>query len=625
MINWLRQFLGDMQRPWKRVVQVVFDFVALTGCVWLAYVLRIGTSFVPNPWQVGFMFLAPVIAIPFFIRLGLYRAILRYLPDRVIWTIIQAMTMATIIWVVLAFLAEMSGGTGVPRSVPLIYWALGTIVTGGTRFAIKNFMAVPSISNAQGRRTLIYGAGGAGTQLAAALGAGGDANIIGFLDDNRALQGHDIAGLRVFPTNGLADLVGALSVEDIILSIPSASSSKRLEIAGRLAELPVKLHTMPAIADLAAGKYSIGQLKEIDIEDLLGRMSIAPDPHLIQSMISGKTILVSGAGGSIGSELCRLVAANGPAKIILLETSEYALYQIDKTLRNNHAGIDITPTLGSTTNKSLVDQLFAQHDIDVVFHAAAYKHVPLLEDNTAEGIRNNVLGSYCLTKAAFAAGVDHFVLISTDKAVRPSSVMGATKRWSELLVRHFADLADENVTGQRFLSVRFGNVLGSTGSVVPLFKDQIAEGGPLTLTDRAMTRYFMAIPEAAGLIVQAAALSDGGETFLLDMGEPISILALAENMIRLAGLTVRTKDNPAGDITIEVTGARPGEKLHESLYYDPALCLTTTHPKIQMAKRRNRELKDIEGAIEMLKLALDDGNAKKLRKALFDFIEKYDR
>lgn len=604
MIDAIRQGLSQLPREQKRLIQILVDIALLSGTVYLAYLLRFGPGYRPSGLQLAFIALAPLIAVPFFIRLGLYRAILRYLPDKAGWTIVQAMVLATLAWIALAFLSEMTGGEGVPRSVAVIYWAVGTLAIGASRFAARHFFAVPNGAAAASRRALIFGAGQAGIQLAVALRASADTSVIGFIDDDPHLIGQDVAGRRVFSRADLGGLIDSLEVTDVILSMPSASANKRLEISGWLSNFPVRLSVMPSISDLAAGRYSISQLKTIEIEDLLGRSSIAPDQALITRAVAGKSVLITGAGGSIGSELCRLVARSKPRRMVLFEVSEFALYEIHRALGAIAPDLELVPILGSVADARRVEAVFADDPIDVVFHAAAYKHVPLVEDNVVEGVRNNVLGTRALADAAFRAGAGTFVLISTDKAVHPSSVMGATKRLSELIVSDYARKAAAGNTGQRFLSVRFGNVLGSTGSVVPLFREQISQGGPVTITDNRMTRYFMAISEAAELIVQAAALAEGGEVFLLDMGDPILIRTLAENMVRLAGLTVRDAAHPDGDIEIREIGIRPGEKLFETLFYDPASAAPSAHPKIYFARTQGqdgavlaRSLTDLESLI----------------------------
>jgi FlaA1/EpsC-like NDP-sugar epimerase len=416
-------------------------------------------------------------------------------------------------------------------------------------------------------------------------------------------------------------LVRDLGVREVVLSVPSIGAGRRQAIFAELAKYPVTIRTLPSISDIASGKYAVNHLREIDIDDLLGRSSVPADPGLLEQMIAGRVILVSGAGGSIGSELCRIIASWKPSKLVLLEANEFALYQIERALLGE-ATFPLVPVLGSVTDARLVRRAIAGHEVEVVFHAAAHKHVPLVEANALEGVRNNVLGTKVIAQSAFEGGVRDFVLVSTDKAVRPTNVMGATKRWAELIVRHYGQLAQAGTNSQRFCAVRFGNVLGSNGSVVPLFREQIAHGGPVTLTDERMTRYFMSIHEAAELIVQAGALSEGGDIFLLEMGEPVQIRDLARNMIRLAGLKLRSDEDPDGDIEIVVTGSRPGEKLYEELFYDLDQAQRTAHPKILRSTEEQGASGGVEEALSELTAALEREDEAILRRVLFEFISR---
>ena len=614
----IRDLLNGLPRLWKSVILVVFDAVALTGVLWTSYQLRLGPSFAPNPAQLALMALAPAVALPIFLRMGLYRAVIRYLPERAIWTILKAMTLATLAWVFVLFLAEATRFGVLPRTVPIFYFLLGTIVIGGSRFAAKALLWQPS-GDAGATQVAIYGAGDAGRQLAAALRAHGGGNVAAFIDDDASLHGRDVLGIRVHPPEHLAGLIEDLGVREVIVSLPSLDAARRQAILSELKELPIKLRALPSISEIAAGKYLVNRLREIDIDDLLGRSSVPADPELLQQMLGGRVILVSGAGGSIGSELCRIIVKWAPAKLVLLEANEFALYQIERALGKD-AQVPVVPVLGSVTDDRLVRRVVAAHRPQVVFHAAAHKHVPLVEANALEGVRNNVLGTDCIARAAYEGGVENLVLISTDKAVRPSNVMGATKRWAELIVGRYNDLARQAGRGQRFCAVRFGNVLGSNGSVVPLFREQIAAGGPVTLTDPRMTRYFMSIHEAAELIVQAGALSQGGGTFLLEMGEPVRIAELAENMIRLAGFSVRSPANPQGDIEIAITGARPGEKLHEELFYDYSRAEHTRQPKILRSLVGEHADGDVAAALAELTAALERQDEPEVRRVLFGFI-----
>ncbi|MCF6301752.1 MAG: polysaccharide biosynthesis protein [Devosiaceae bacterium] len=602
----------------KRVILMGFDFVVLIFAVWAAYSLRLNTLVIPDFTQTLVMILAPLTAIPVFIRFGLYRSIIRYLPDRAFWTIANAVLIATLLWVGTLFALEISRVGVVPRSLPLIYGILAILIIGGSRFLAKLLLWTP-VKNSISGQVLIYGAGAAGAQLADALHEQGKKYVAGFLDDDIALHGRDIGGIRVYPPAHLNRLIDTMGIKEVILSMPSISSAKRQKIISELSYHKIKIRALPALTDLASGRYLISQVREIDINDILGRSSIPADPELLQKMIEGRSILVSGAGGSIGSELCKLIINWNPRKLMLLEANEFALYQLERKLKM-HSDLPIVPVLGSVTDSALVARVFRQEAVQVVFHAAAHKHVPLVEANVLEGVRNNIFGTQNIAKLAFEAEVENFVLISTDKAVRPTNIMGATKRWAELIVRSFADQAQAQQSGQKFCAVRFGNVLGSNGSVVPLFKEQISRGGPLTITDERMTRYFMSIHEAAELIVQAGALSKGGDIFILEMGEPVRIRDLAQNMIRLAGLSIQNNENPGGDIAITTIGARPGEKIHEELFYDPKNAKPTRRPKILRAPQKQRSNINIEDELQHLHEFYRNQDEPNVRKLLFALI-----
>jgi FlaA1/EpsC-like NDP-sugar epimerase len=620
MVHDFRKRILALPRYWKRAILVCFDVLTLSGAMYASYGLRYDNWYVPNTLdQWAIIVSAPMIAVPIFVRMGLYRAVVRYLPERAILTIAQAMIMATVAWVVLVFLSEMAGRGVVPRSVPILYMALGTFVVGGSRFAAKLvFWPIASRRSMDRPAIVIYGAGDAGMQLASSLRS--SRFIAGFLDDNPSLHRRDVAGIRVYPPSQLPELVREYGVDDVILSIPSLTPTRRKEIVSSIGGRGLTIRSLPAIGDLVTGKYLVGQIKEIEVDDLLGRSSVPPDTELIRDMIVGRTIMVTGAGGSIGSELCRKIARWSPQRLVLFEANEFALYNIERELAALKE-ITTVPVLGSVIDAQRVRQAIRHHDVKVVFHAAAHKHVPLVEANVMEGARNNVFGTKTLVDVAYEAGVEHFVLISTDKAVRPTNVMGATKRWAELIVREKALEAAASGSGQLFSAVRFGNVLGSNGSVVPLFKEQIAHGGPVTLTDPGMTRYFMSIQEAAELIVQSGALAEGGDVFLLDMGEPMLISELAENMVRLGGLTVRNSKNPTGDIEIVVTGKRPGEKMYEELFYDPTSAQTTKHKKILRAPSQSAVI-NMAPALAELKAALDDDDEQRVRSVLFALVAK---
>ncbi|RCS23340.1 polysaccharide biosynthesis protein [Phyllobacterium salinisoli] len=603
----------------KQVILVSADFLVLLLSVYLAYVLRLGFLFTPNWNQCLLMLTAPFLAIPVFLRFGLYRAIIRYLPERAIWPIVQATAIGSLFWVTLVFLTEMSGGEGVPRSVPLLYWLLSTILIASSRFGAKWLLKFAQSGKTYSHSALIVGAGEAGRQLATALRSHSDTFVLGFIDNDPAFYGMDIAGLRVYPPEQIQNLIENHGVTEVVISDPTLDSAQRRTLIAQLSKLPVNTRILPAIADLTLGKYLVSALRNIEIDDLLGRSPVPPDASLLRSMVEGRVIMVTGAGGSIGSQLCRTIAHWSPARIVLFEMSEFALYQIDRKLREE-SRCQIVPVLGSVLDQELVERTIAENGVDTVYHCAAYKHVPLVEANPFEGIRNNVFGTAAVAAAVLTTGIERMVLISSDKAVRPTNVMGATKRWAEFILLHYSRKASASGQKQFFSSVRFGNVLGSNGSVVPLFQEQIARGGPITLTHEDMTRYFMSIREASELIIQSGAVSETGDTVLLEMGEPVKIRDLAENMILLAGLTVRSEDNPEGDIAIEVVGIRDGEKLFEELFYDPSSAEVTRHPKIMRARHSGIIVPDLPAEIERLRAAVKARDEERTRRILFGLI-----
>src|SRR3569623_806057 len=574
MLNLFRDRLNRVPRRIKSLILVLFDAGARVIVLWLSYQMRLGGSFEPTAAQWVIMLVAPAVALPIFLRLGLYRAVIRYLPERAIWTIVWAMMLATLAWVFVLFIAEVSRFAVLPRTVPVIYFLLGVIVVAGSRFAAK-YLLYPVEKGPPARPVLVYGAGDSGRQLAATLAGLGDSFVIGFLDDDKNLHGRDVSGLRGYPPSKLPDLIVDLGIKEVVLSMASLESTRRQAIYSELSQYPVKVRTLPSLREIASGKYQVNQLREIDIDDLLGRSSVPADPDLLQRMIKGRSILLSGGGGSIGSELCRIVARLQPARLVILEANEFALYQIERQLAHDRA-LQVVPVLGSVADDALVRRPLGEYEIDVVFHAAAHKHVPLLEANVLEGVRNNIFGTLTLVRAAFDAGVRDVILISSDKAVRPTNIMGATKRWAELIIRLFADRADGS--GRHFSAVRFGNVLGSNGSVVPLFREQIAAGDQVRIRD------------------------------------------LAENMIRLAGLSVRSAEHPYGDIAIAVSGIRPGEKLYEELFYDETQAIRTPQPKILKAKMVRRSNEDFEASLAALKAALDAEDEAEVRRILFEVI-----
>ncbi|TCQ99685.1 nucleoside-diphosphate sugar epimerase/dehydratase [Neorhizobium sp. JUb45] len=618
VIEFLRWIIVATPRFWKRALLISFDFCALMFALWASYALRYA-EWTPQITDERLLLglLAPVIAVPVFIRMGLYRAVLRYLPDTAIWTILHSMVISTIIWVIFVFLTAMAGRDIVPRSVPFFYFAIGVLLVGGSRFAAKFILSSGTGIRRDEHPMLIYGAGPSSVQLATVLRGHGKRYVVGLVDDDPQHHGRDVGGYRVFPPNQLPRLIEKYGIQEIILSMSSIPANRRQAVISLVSGLGVKIRTLPDITDLVDGRYLVNQIREIEIDELLGRSFVPPDQTLLRSVLHDRVVMVTGAGGSIGSELCRLIVQWKPKCLVLFEANEFALYKIDRELRSG-GHCDVVPVLASVRDAAQVRAAISGNGVEVVYHAAAHKHVPLVEANVLEGISNNVFGTLTVADVALSSGVEKFVLISSDKAVRPTNVMGATKRWAELIIR--AKAAEATKDGnQQFCAVRFGNVLGSNGSVVPLFREQIANGGPVTVTDPDMTRYFMSIQEASELIVQASAMSMGGDTFLLDMGEPVRIGDLAENMIRLAGFTVRNHQNLPGSIQIQVTGIRPGEKLFEELFYDVTNALKTEHPKIMRAQA-SHSAQDVTQALRELQTAVDQGDETLARSILFDFI-----
>jgi FlaA1/EpsC-like NDP-sugar epimerase len=619
MLISIRNSILAIPRPAKRLILIVFDFFALSFAVWAAYSLRLGFFLIPDKLQIMVIVAAPLSAFIVFVRFGLYRAVIRYLPERAFWTITNAVIIATLIWVGVLFLLEISRFGTVPRSLPLIYSVLAILIVASSRFGAKYLLWTP-MRRKYSSQIVIYGAGAAGSQLVNALRQEGSKYVVGFLDDDASLQGTEVAGIRVYSPSKLDYLIDSMGVSEVILSIPSVDSNRRQKIIADLSHHQIKIRALPALSSLASGQYLISQVREINIDDILGRSSVPVEPELLSQMIEGRSILISGAGGSIGSELSRLVVKWKPSKLVLFEANEFALYQIERALRKR-TNLTIIPILGSVCDKALVRRVIRGQGVQVVFHAAAHKHVPLVEANALEGIRNNVFGTDVIARTSLDNGVENFILISSDKAVRPTNVMGATKRWAEIIISDCANIAKKNSTEQLFSTVRFGNVLGSNGSVVPLFKEQISTGGPVTVTDEEMTRYFMSIHEAAELIVQAGALSKGNDIFLLDMGKPIRIIDLAKNMIRLAGLSIISEKNSSGDIAISFIGRRPGEKTHEELFYNPDTAKPTKQSKILRSTDRLHQERNLMAELKKLKSAFNEEDEIVAKQILFDFIK----
>ncbi len=571
----LNYFLA-IPRVYKQVVSIFVDLLLLCLAFWGSYWVRLDAN-IPlqslSHWQM-LTFLLPI-TILVFMRLGLYRAVLRYVGFKVLWTVSLGVLLSTMSLVMLAFFMEVP----LPRTVSVIYFAFSVLLVGGARLF---FRALVVRGKQQRVAVLIYGAGSSGRQLQLALNQGQEYLPVAFVDDDPALVKAVIQGINVYSADSIEKLIENFDIKKILLAMPSAPRSVRQMVINRLEQCPCEVLSIPGMADLVEGHAHIDELKEVSIEDLLGRDAVAPIPELINANISGKRVMVTGAGGSIGSELCRQIIRCKPAKLVLFELSEYGLYAIDKELQeiSQQEGlqVEIVPLLGSVQRQHRLQAVMSTFQIQTVYHAAAYKHVPLVEYNVVEGVRNNVFGTLYCAQSAIKAKVETFVLISTDKAVRPTNTMGTTKRLAELVLQSLA--AAQRQT--RFCMVRFGNVLGSSGSVVPLFRKQIRDGGPLTLTHPDIIRYFMTIPEASQLVLQAGAMGQGGDVFVLDMGEPVKIIDLAHRMIRLSGLKLKSDKYPTGDIEVKITGLRPGEKLFEELLIGEQV-EGTAHPRIMKA------------------------------------------
>jgi FlaA1/EpsC-like NDP-sugar epimerase len=553
----------DWPRTVKQLVVIGLDVVLAFLATWLAYTLRLDAPNWPSGAQWWVYLLAPLLAIPIFIRFGLYRAIFRYTGQAAL----QATGMAILIYgCLLTGILLWKQWPGVPRSLGVLQPLIFLFLVGASRAFARFWLAELGHTAAQvGGRLLIYGAGTAGVQTAAALRLSQQYALLGFVDDDPAKVGRSINGVMVYAPGDIARVIASQGVTDILLALPSVSRDRRNAILASLRPYPAHVRTLPGMADLASGKVTVQDFRELDIEDLLGRDPVPPDTSLLAQNLTGKVVLVTGAGGSIGSELTRQIVLQRPSQLLLLDHNEYGLYTIHQELqaicRAAELPVALVPLLGSVRNPQRLQAVFEAYRPATVYHAAAYKHVPMVEDNPGEGILNNVFGTLSLAQAALQSGTRSFVLISTDKAVRPTNVMGASKRMAELVLQALAVRHPATC----FSMVRFGNVLGSSGSVVPLFRRQLAEGGPLTVTHAEVTRYFMTIPEAAQLVLQEGAMAVGGDVFVLDMGEPVKIIDLARRMVELSGLRVRDAEHPDGDIEITVNGLRPGEKLYEEL------------------------------------------------------------
>lgn len=600
----------NLSRVHKRLVSVFADVVVLFFALWAAFSLRLEQQFwVPDQGQLIVSGLTVVFTIAVFIKLGLYRAVIRYLSDRAFITVITGVVISAVTLILLGYWLEVQ----VPRSVPIIYGALAFIFVSGTRMTVRMLVNRPRHRNKQ--FVAIVGSGETGLQLANALDQGTEYHPAAFITLLKANHRALINGIPVYDISHIERVVKEHRVKRLLLALDADSGIDRKRLLQKLEPLAIPVQTVPAMSELVAGQARINDIRDLEIEDLLGRDPVQPDNAQVAASLYNRVVMVTGAGGSIGSELCRQIIQHRPSKLVLFEQSEFSLYAIELELqtinRIEALGVEIHPLLGSVTHRRRCETAMRSYGVETVYHAAAYKHVPLVEHNVIEGVQNNVFGTFHVAEAAIAAGVKRFVLISTDKAVRPTNVMGASKRLAELVLQGLAQRQSDTI----FSMVRFGNVLGSSGSVVPLFRDQIRDGGPVTVTHPDIIRYFMTIPEAGQLVLQAGSMGQGGEVFVLDMGEPVKIADLARKMIHLMGLMEKTDDRPDGDIEIVFSGLRPGEKLYEELLIgdNPQ---GTAHPRIMMAREVSMPWGEVEQTLNRLMRASHDFDCREIIEIL---------
>ena len=617
----------------KYLFFLLVDVIALFAVLLVSFSLRLGYWFWPGKDLLWLLLISPVFAIPFFYNFGLYRSVIRFIGLEIIWMITQAVSVYSLLWGTFIF---MVAAEGVPRSVIFINWLFAIVAISGIRIFARWFIL--SLKLSESTNVIVYGAGSAGRQLSIALNTSNEFNPVAFIDDDIEMQGNYIGGLKVISFNEFVRIFIRKNVTEVILAMPSISGSRRAKIIGALEPYAVHVRSLPAISEIAQGKIQISDLREINIKDLLGRDSVQPNRNLLGLNIQNKVVMVTGAGGSIGSELSKQILLLKPKILILFEQSEIALYNIDKELSNiQKSKVEIYSLLGSINDPKRIGYILEFFGVNTIYHAAAYKHVPIVEFNNAEGVRNNIFGTLNCAQLAVDHGVEAFVLISTDKAVRPTNTMGATKRFAEMIlqaltIKQSADeekKLEQNSTKNhyfksktKFCIVRFGNVLGSSGSVIPLFKEQIKAGGPLTVTSPKILRYFMSLNEAVELVIQAGAIGKGGEVFVLDMGEPVLIVELAKKMIRLSGLEVRDEATPNGDIEIQYTGLRPGEKLYEELLIGENIS-KTENSKIMMVQEDMLPWQELKLIIDQLVEAVEKYDQGDVRNLLIKAVPEF--
>jgi FlaA1/EpsC-like NDP-sugar epimerase len=624
----IKLVLLSFPRPLKRLLVAIADIACAALATWIAFFLRLGVSIPIFDFDVDYTIIfwktvlgSLIILVPVFSYFGLYRVIFRYSGWPFLITLLKAIIIYGSLYILLFVIIEVDG---VPRRIGLIQPLMFFLLVALTRLLISEYLG-RSYRDRLAMRTLpkvlIYGAGEAGRQIARVLKNNSQMHPVGFIDDDKRLWGNTILGLKIYSPNNLNNLLPSLEVSTILLAIPSVDFRRRTQIINELSKLGIAIRTLPNLTDLAVGRAVIGEINELDIQDFLGREMVSPDINLLNKNVSKKIVLVTGAGGSIGSELCRQIAKLNPAKLIMVDHSEFALYKIAEELEKN-TQIQALSILGSVTDRSAMNVLLYSYKPETIFHAAAYKHVPLVENNIVQGVKNNVFGTVVVAELAIKHDVKNFVLISTDKAVRPSSIMGATKRIAEMYLQAMAENMNES-NKINFSIVRFGNVLDSSGSVVPKFRQQIMNGGPITLTHKETTRFFMTIPEAAQLVIQASALGVGGEIFILDMGQPIKIMDLAKRMVNLSGLRSYDANTKgvvhAGDIEIQVIGLRAGEKIHEELVIGGKI-KGTSHPRVSMAYEGYIPWDRLSKKLNLLELQTNQESVSGVKKVLLEII-----
>ncbi|PCK80245.1 polysaccharide biosynthesis protein [Rhizobium sophoriradicis] len=616
-----------MPRAAKRALALLVDSSLCVLTIWLAYCFRLNEWTVLTGVQWLPVFVSLCMALPIFIVMGMYRAIFRYANMAAFIAVLKAIAIYGVAFMTIFTALSVPG---VPRTVGILQPFLLLIAIGLSRLGIRYWLGDTYqriLHQNTLAKVLIYGAGNSGRQLAGALTNSAELNVVGYLDDDPRLKGGIMGGLPIYDPSDLPVLAEALGVHNVLLALPSASRQRRNEILERIRKARVNVRTLPDLTALAQGRVAVSDIRELEIEDLLGREAVAPRQELLDKAMRKKVVMVTGAGGSIGGELCRQILRNAPSTLILIDQNEFSLYNIHAELLKlaelyQQESLQIVPILCSVRDHDRMEHIMQSWRPQTLYHAAAYKHVPLVEHNAVEGIKNNVMGTLVTARAANKCGVLNFVLISTDKAVRPTNVMGASKRLAEMVLQALAAEPAVDRVRTNFCMVRFGNVLGSSGSVVPLFRQQIKDGGPVTLTHPKITRYFMTISEASQLVIQAGAMAEGGDVFLLDMGEPVRIADLARKMVELSGLTVRDEDNPEGDIELSVTGLRPGEKLYEELLIgdNPE---TTEHPRIMKAREDFLFWPELSKKLSLLNAALDRNDMVAARATLAELVSGY--